>query len=222
MQLSESVKSGFPVKRIDKFMKPEDTIRFINAMANIGQRTAPIMLDEIKFNGDEHLLDVGGGPGKYMEKFSERYPQMQLTLFDQPDTIGAAKRAVLGYQNNRNMHFIEGDFFKDDLGKNYDVIFISNVVHIFGSEELRTLFSKCLNALKTSGRLLIKDYFVNKEHTGPEFSTLFSIHMLLSTENGMCYSEKDMISLLEESKFTFGQTIILTENSKVIEGIKQI
>ena len=120
------------------------------------------------------------------------------------------------------MHFIEGDFFKDDLGKNYDVIFISNVVHVFGSEELRTLFSKCLNALKASGRLLIKDYFVNKEHTGPEFSTLFSIHMLLSTENGMCYSEEDMISLLEESKFTFGQTIILTENSKVIEGIKQI
>jgi len=74
MNLSNSVKSGLPIKNIDEAVNPEDSIRFINAMANIGQRTAPLMLDKVKFNGSEHLLDLGGGPGKYLEKFCDRYP----------------------------------------------------------------------------------------------------------------------------------------------------
>jgi ubiquinone/menaquinone biosynthesis C-methylase UbiE len=222
MQLSESVKTGIPVKKMNKPMMPQDTIRFINAMANIGQRSAPIMLDKIKFSGDEHILDVGGGPGKYIEKFCDRYPQIQVTLFDQPDTVAAAKKVLSRHQRFKNMHFISGDFFDDSLGKDYDVIFISNVIHIFGPEELRIIFNKCNKALKLSGRILIKDYFSNKDYTGPEFSSLFSIHMLLSTDNGRCYSEEELISLLVESHFSFSQIVNLTESSKVIEGIKKL
>jgi len=220
MQLSESVKSGLPVKNLDKPVKPEDTNRFINAMANIGQRTAPIMIDQIHFNGKEHLLDLGGGPGKYMEKFCERYPDMRVTLFDQPETVSAAKESLSTHKYFKNMHFIKGDFFKDELGKEYDIIFSSNVIHIFGPKELQTIFDKCYQALKPGGRILIKDFFMNREYTGPEFSSLFSIHMLLSSENGKCYSENDMIDLLEKSKFSHGQTIALTKSSLVIEGFK--
>jgi ubiquinone/menaquinone biosynthesis C-methylase UbiE len=220
MQLSDSVKSGLPVKKTDKLLEPEDTIRFIKAMANIGQRSAPIMLDKIHFRGNEHILDLGGGPGKYMESFCERYPDMQVTLFDQSETVSAAKNLLSTHIKFENMHFIEGNFFEDHFGKNYDVIFSSNVIHIFGPKELQMIFNKCYDALKPSGRLLLKDFFLNKEYTGPEFSSFFSIHMLLSTENGKCYSKEEIISLLEKSNFSYGQTIDLTESSKVIEGIK--
>jgi hypothetical protein len=44
--------------------------------------------------------------------------------------------------------------------------------------------------------------------------------MLLSTENGKCYSKEEIISVLEKSNFSYRQTIDLTESSKVIEGIK--
>jgi ubiquinone/menaquinone biosynthesis C-methylase UbiE len=220
MQLSESVKTGNPIKNIHEQVNPQDTNRFINAMANIGQRSAPIMLEKIRFSGNEHLLDLGGGPGKYMEKFCSRYPDMHVTLFDQPETISAAKKLLLKHKKFKNIHFIEGNFFEDNLGRNYDVIFSSNVIHIFGANELQIIFNKCYDALKSSGRLLIKDYFLNNDYTGPEFSSLFSIHMLLSTEEGKCYSEEEMITLIEKSHFKYGQTIDLTESSKIIEGIK--
>ena len=90
-RLSEGVKSGLPVKKSKEPAKKADTQRFIKAMANIGQRTAPILLEQINFNGNEHLLDLGGGPGKYIEKFCTKYPDMQVTLFDQSETIKAAK-----------------------------------------------------------------------------------------------------------------------------------
>jgi len=220
MQLSKSVKTGNPIKNIHEKVKLQDTKRFINAMANIGQRSAPVMLDEIRFNGDEHILDLGGGPGKYMEKICSRYPDIQVTLFDQSETISVAKKLLMKHKKFKNMHFIAGDFFKDNLGKNYDVIFNSNVIHIFGEKKLQILFNKCYDALKSFGRLLIKDYFLNNDYTGPEFSSLFSIHMLLSTEEGKCYSEKDMIMMIEKSHFKYSKTIDLTESSKIIECIK--
>jgi ubiquinone/menaquinone biosynthesis C-methylase UbiE len=221
MKLSKSIKSGLPIKNINEPVNPEDTNRFINAMVTIGQRTAPLMIEKVQFNGNEHVLDLGGGPGKYLEKLCERYPHMQMTLFDQPQTISSARKSLSKHKYYKNMHFIEGDFLKDRLGKNYDVIFSSNVIHIFGPEELQALFNKCYRALKPSGRLLIKDYFLNNEYTGPLFSSLFSIHMFLSTENGKCYSHEEIKSLLEESQFSYKQTIDLTESSKVIEGIKK-
>jgi ubiquinone/menaquinone biosynthesis C-methylase UbiE/predicted transcriptional regulator len=219
-QLSTSIKSGMPVKNTDEPIKFEDTQRFIKAMANIGQRTAPILLEKVNFNGNEHLLDLGGGPGKYIEKFCDKYPDMQLVLFDQPETIRAAQSALSKHKCYKNIKFISGDFLENILGKEYDIIFSSNVIHIFGPKDVKIIFDKCYQALKSGGRLLIKDFFLNDEYTGPVFTTLFSLHMLLSTNGGRCYSEKELISLMENSNFAHGQTINLTESSMVVEGIK--
>jgi cyclopropane fatty-acyl-phospholipid synthase-like methyltransferase len=220
IQLSASIKSGKPVKKTDEQTNPEDTQRFIKAMANIGQRNAPIMLEKIHFSGNERILDLGGGPGKYIEKFCDKYPEMQVALFDQPETIRKAQSALSKHRCYKNINFISGDFLEDSLGKDYDVIFSSNVIHIFGPKEVKIIFDKCYQALKSGGRLLIKDFFLNNENTGPEFTTLFSLHMLLSTNGGRCYSEGEMISLLENSNFVHGRTTKLTESSVVIEGIK--
>lgn len=219
-QLSESVKSGNPIKKSEQSPNHMNTNRFIQAMANLGQRTAPLLIEKLNFSGNEHLLDLGGGPGKYLEKFCEAYPKMQITLFDQNDTILAAKSYLEGTRYYKNMKFIGGDFLQNDIGEDYDIIFSSNVIHIFGPEDLQAIFNKCYNALKTGGRLLIKDFFLNDDHKGPEFTTLFSLHMLLSTDEGGCYSEKEMISLMESAHFSYKKTLNLTESSRVIEAIK--
>jgi ubiquinone/menaquinone biosynthesis C-methylase UbiE len=219
-RLSDSVKSGKPVKKSDEPSRPEDTERFIEAMSVIGKRTAPILMKKIAFKGNEKLLDLGGGPGKYIELFCESYPDMQVTIFDQADTIRAAQSNLSNHPSFKNMQFITGDILTDNLDENYNVIFSSNFIHIFGPADVQMIFDKCYRALKPGGRLLIKDFFLNEDLTGPEFSTLFSLHMLLSTEGGKCYSENEMIALMEKSNFSYGQSVNLTESSTVIEGIK--
>jgi ubiquinone/menaquinone biosynthesis C-methylase UbiE len=219
-RLSESIKTGKPVKKWDEPTNPADAQRFIKAMANMGHRNAPILLENIRFNGNEHLLDLGGGPGKYIEQFCERYPDMRLSVFDQPETIKAARSVLSTQKCYKNITFISGDFLDDFIGKDYDIIFSSNVIHIFSPKEVKIIFDKCYQALKSGGRFLIKDFFLNDDYTGPEFTTLFSLHMLLSTNGGKCYSEKEMISLMKNSNFTHGKSTILTESSMVIEGIK--
>jgi hypothetical protein len=182
--LAESIRSGKPVKKSEMDNDSDRTRRFIRAMENIGQRSASIFIEKVPFRGDEQVLDLGGGPGKYLMKLCESYPGIQITLFDQPETIKMAQTHLATHPDYNRMRFIAGDIFNNTWGKIYDVILVSNVIHIFGEEEIQSLFLKCNHSMQKNGRLLIKDMIMNSNHNGPLFTTVFALHMLLSTETG--------------------------------------
>lgn len=219
-QLDKSVKTGRPVKDPQQKPTATDKKRFINAMANIGKRTAPLVTEKIKLKGNEKILDLGGGPGEYLKAFCKYSPDIRVTLLDQSVTTNHARSTLTGYLPSEQISFMGGDLFTVDYGKNYDIIFISNVIHIFGPEDIKKIFIKCFKALKENGRLLVKDFFLNSDQTGPAFSALFSIHMFLSTEEGRCYTGNEMFNLMTEAGFEKGDVYTLTENTLILEGYK--
>ena len=219
-RLLESVKSGQPVKKTNKKRSVQDTKRFINAMETLGRRSSPKVINKLKLKDNQHILDLGGGPGVYMESFFTKRPQMKVTLFDQGETIRYAQKRLATHPFYDRMFFKEGDLLKDGYGKNYDIIFISNVIHIYGPDKIFDILKKCHTALKPKGRVFIKDFFLNKQRTGPEFSSQFSLHMLLSSEDGECYSISEMLALLERSGFKKERLIKLRRNTRIIESKK--
>lgn len=218
--LTESVATGKSVKHHEKNQESEVTKRFINAMSNIGQRSARLFIQHVPFRGDEHILDLGGGPGKYLKELCEFYPKMHVTLCDQPETVDVAKYDLSHHSAYNRMHFIGGDMFKTELGGPYDVVLLSNVIHIYGEDEILHLLNICSQTIIANGRLLVKDMILNSDHTGPVFTTLFSLHMLLSTDTGKCYTQEELFSLMQQADFKTGQVHQITEMSRVLEGIK--
>ncbi len=220
MQLTESVRSGLPAKKEPEKPQPGQATAFINAMADIGRYSAQTLIETLPFRGNERLLDLGGGPGQYIARLAEQFPEMQVTLFDQAETIETAGAALANHPNLKNMHFIAGDIFRDPYGENYDIILISNVMHIFSREQNIQILKKCRRALKNGAKIYIKDFLLNDDRQGPLSGTLFSLHMLLSTEGGSCYSKKEYRDMLRSAGFTAGKTYTFSEKSIIIEGIK--
>jgi 2-polyprenyl-3-methyl-5-hydroxy-6-metoxy-1,4-benzoquinol methylase len=218
--LTESVRTGKSVKHHEINQEPEVAKRFINAMSNIGQRSARLFVQHLPFRGDEHVLDLGGGPGKYLKELCELYPNMQVTLCDQSETIDVAQNELSHHSDYNRMHFIRGDIFKTELGGPYDVVLLSNVIHIFGEDETLRLLNICSHYIKPKGRLLLKDMILNSDHAGPVFTTLFSLHMLLSTDTGKCYTEEELFTLMQQADFKIGKVHEITKTSRVLEGIK--
>jgi len=219
--LSQSVKTGNPAD--DKSKPPDKTsvMRFARAMSTIGQRSAELVTGAVSFRPNEHVLDLGGGPGQYQKSLCEKHENINVTLFDQDETIKIAREEHKNHPAADRMHYISGDFFIDGIKGKYDTILVSNVVHIYGPEEIADLFSRCHNRLNKNGRILIKDFILTRKTEQLPFTHLFALHMLLSTETGRCYSYREIKELLSKSGFRIGNKHQLTETSLLIEGIKK-
>ncbi|MCL1970084.1 MAG: hypothetical protein FWF66_01265 [Candidatus Bathyarchaeota archaeon] len=99
------------------------------------------------------LLDLGGGHGLYAIAFTALNSQLDVYVFDLPQMMPITQKYIKEYKAKR-VHTLPGDFYKDDIGQNYDVIFSS----YNQSCNDPTLISKMVNALAPNGYLILRRF----------------------------------------------------------------
>jgi hypothetical protein len=57
-------------------------------------------------------------------------------------------------------------------------------------------------ALNPGGRVAIRDFLIDPDRTTPLRGALFSVNMLVNTQEGRCYTEEEIGSWLVESGFS--------------------
>jgi len=190
-ELDNVIKTGKPARMF------YDQEVFIRGMHDISKIKAAKIIKLMDLKNVKKALDLGGGPGTYSIEMAKK--GISVSLFDLPETVQIAKK-ILKEQNQiiPNLKFIEGDFLTDDIGKDYDLIFISQILHAFSAEDNLKILEKSAKALKKSGRLVIQDFIIDKTRTIPTKSALFSINMLVNTEGGRCYSSDEIKKWLND------------------------
>lgn len=125
---------------------------FVLGMHNLASLQAKDTMKMVGLKGVKSALDLGGGPGTYSIEMARK--GVNVTLFDFPETIEIAKR-VIEKEMVTGIHFIGGDFVIDDIGKGYDLIFISQIFHAYSDEDNLQFLRKCKKALNNGGRIAI-------------------------------------------------------------------
>ena len=215
--LDEIVKTGLPNRAGGR-----DHESFIRAMHNNAVFRAKAVVDAIGLNGLKAALDLGGGPGTYSRELSRR--GIAVTLFDLPDTISIAKKIVQKSPGGK-IDFIGGDFHSDDIGRGYDLVFISQILHSLSQNEGLALLKKSRASLNPGGKIAIHEFFLEKDRARPATGALFSINMLVNTAGGRCYSPQEMKAWLLKTGFRrikttlLGDTVVLTaRNGLLLKG----
>ena len=162
---------------------------FILGMHNLAVLKASNVLKAVGLKGVKKALDLGGGPGTYTIEMAKK--GISVTIFDTPETIEIAKE-VVKKSGVKNINFLQGDFLTDDFGRDYDLIFISQILHAYSEDDNIMVLKKCRNALNKNGRIVIQEFFIDKDRANPVQSALFSINMLVNTEGGRCYSPEEI------------------------------
>lgn len=211
-KLKEVVLNGKPIK--GKF----DYKSFILAMDQ-GKEIEPDLIKKLPIKDEFKLLDLGGGPGTYSILFLKNFPKSNIFLFDLPKVIEINKnRLSKDVLNNKRFKMISGNFLKNPIGSDYDYIWISSVIHSFGEKEIEKLIKKCSKALKKEGKIFILDFFLNDSKTGPPFSALFALNMLINTKNGRTYSFKEIEEILKKYGFGNFQRLPFQEDNSILIG----
>lgn len=103
------------------------------------------------------LLDVGGGHGLYGIKLCRRHPRLQATVFDLPQALDLARETIAAERMGDRVSVQAGDFWQDDLGRDYDAALLFNIVHGSRPDANLELLHKVAASLKQGGRVVILD-----------------------------------------------------------------
>ncbi len=203
--LDEIVKTGRPNR-----LEARDYQVFIRAMHNNATLLAPMVIDTVDTMGVKTALDLGGGPGTYCAELARR--GIRATLFDLTEAVGIARQIV----KRKKVRFVAGDFHNDDIGRGYDLVLMSQILHSLSIEEIQALLKKARNALNPAGKIAIHEFLLDNDRAHPVAGALFSINMLINTVKGRCYTSQEMTDWLTKTGFKhikskiLGDTVVLT------------
>lgn len=122
------------------------------------QKTIEYLLKFEEFRKAKKLLDVGGGHGLYSIGFTMTNKNLKCYVFDLPKVTKDTENYIRRY-NAKNVFTIEGDFYKDDIGGDYDIVFSS--YNPGGRDPL--IIEKIYNALREGGLYINKQCFPSCE-----------------------------------------------------------
>jgi len=202
--LDEIVKTGMPNR-----IEGRDYGVFIRAMHNNAVLRAPAVIDAVNLTRVKTAIDLGGGPGTYCAELARR--GVRVTLFDLPDAINVARKLV----KIKTVRFMKGDFHSDNIGKGYDLVLISQVLHSLSVREILAILKKASDALNPKGIIAIHEFLLGNNRAHPAPSALFSINMLINTAEGRCYTPKEMKDWLIKTGFrsiekkVIGDTVVM-------------
>ncbi len=183
---------------------------FILAMAEAAvrwdlPRSVEILKELPEFKKAKKLLDLGGGHGLYALAFKEINPGLDIYLFDLPQVVEFAKKFV-----GDRIKLIAGDFTKDDLGADYDIIFASDVFYR-PREELIQILRKVHASLSDGGLLISKHWHIDdlrEDATAVFFDLMFSIF----DDVDRVYSTPEFCDILESCNFSIIDIVDVSES----------
>lgn len=126
------------------------------------------MAKEFDFSRYSLFLDLGGGSGCYSIAAATLYPNLKALVFDFPHVLEVTKEFINKHGLGDRIKTQPGDFMEDDLPQvGADLAaFITNL-QSYNPEKKLFLVRKAYNVLKPGGTLLIMDYMLNNDKSGP-------------------------------------------------------
>ena len=105
--------------------------------------------------------------------------------------------------------------------RNQDVVLMSYVWSAVGGNDIRTLASRALEALKPGGIVLVHDFMVDDDHEGPAFAAWYLLASLPDNPDAECLSPGFVERCLGDAGFAVdGTEPMLSEITALTRGCR--
>jgi hypothetical protein len=195
-----------------------------NARCGLLQETVQVVMENVDFTNVKRLLDIGGGHGLYAIAFSKLNEGLQAFVFDLPPVTGETGYFIEKYRASR-VNTIPGDFFKDEIGSSYDLIFSS----FNPGGKVPSLIPKLAEALNPGGVFVTRQMPDEKMKSSPLLSLDWNLWTFegvkkggsgYSFENSVPFNE--YIELLGNYGLEVFRALDMTDGSRIVFARKTI
>lgn len=146
---------------------------------------APMAVDIIKnlkeFSSLNKMLDLGCSSGVIGLEITKNHPNIKTTLFDYEEVTNITKEHINEYNLQNRVFVLSGDIEKNDIGKNYDLIWCSNIFYFF--KDKKEVIKKIYDALNLNGILVSCHVEIDTKNSLDENSFFYFLSLNLQGKN---------------------------------------
>lgn len=136
---------------------------FILILAGFGKKFRKKIVNSVRINQHDQILDVGCGTGVFLELLKKQYPTVSITGID-PDkqALEIARKRLAKYQDFKLLNgFAESLPFENE---SFDIVFSTLAFHHMPTEIKEKAIREIYRVLKLDGKLAIVDFGTAKHH----------------------------------------------------------
>jgi ubiquinone/menaquinone biosynthesis C-methylase UbiE len=176
---------------------------------------------KLKLGGAKVLLDVGGGSGAFSIALCQRNPELRATVLDFPNVITVAERFVKEGKLQDRIAYLRGDAIGTPWPNDQDLVLMSYLLSAVAEPSIPLLIRKAWDALRPGGRLLIHDFMLDNDETGPALAALWFLQYLSGRIDGISFSAATLAAQLEGHGFEgISDQIVIPEITKLVACTK--
>jgi len=128
---------------------------------------------ELDLSAASQMLDVGGGTGAYAITLCKANPKLSATVIDFPNVAELGQEYVADAGLADRVNYIPGDLLNTDWPDGQDIVLMSYIFSSVPGECLTDLVGQAADALKPGGRLVVHDFMVEPDRSGPKLAALW-------------------------------------------------
>lgn len=141
---------------------------------------ALIMARQLDLSGCHALLDVAGGSGAFSITLCQHNPDLHATILDFPNVVEIAKRYVAEENLAGRIEILPGNALELEWPAEQDVVLMSYLLSAIAENQISTCLEQALRSLKPGGRVVVHDFMVRDDRTGPLSAALWFLPNLLT------------------------------------------
>jgi hypothetical protein len=193
-------RSPAPRSRYQNMMKDADFARSLTVAGYNSSIAAGYKLArEFDFSKFSLFLDLGGGSGCYSIPAAEKNPKLRCIVFDFPTVLTVTREFIEKAGLSDRISTRPGDFTIDELPGDADVVGIIGNLHAYTLEETRAIVKRGFDALSPGGCMILIDYMLNDDKTGPLEAAFHHLAAVVTESKGVVKSRAEMCDCLKQA-----------------------
>lgn len=159
----------------DWFSDPEQARLYSTSQHAGSLGPAQGLARRVDLEGAQSLLDVGGGTGAFAITLCRAFPELKATIVDFPNVAELGREYAEKAGLSNRITFVAGDALKTEWPGEQDAILMSYLFSGVPGEAHDGLLARAYDHLAPGGRLMIHDFVVSADRTGPKLAALWQL-----------------------------------------------
>lgn len=182
---------------------------------------AMMMVNAVDLGDAKTLLDVAGGTGAYAIAFCAKHPGLSATILDFSSVIKVAERYIAEAGMTGRIALLGGDALGTDWPENQDAVLMSYLLSAVGGGDIAPLLQRAWRALRPGGRLIVHDFMLDDDRSGPSAAAGFFLSYLATRVDPLSFTAAEVSQWTAAEGFTdVDSAVMIPEITKMVTASK--